>query len=744
MPHFIFCVHNHQPVGNFGHVIEESYTKAYLPFLKAVSRYPSIKLCLHITGYLLDWIEENHGEYIEMLRGMVRSGQVEIMGGAYYEPILAVIPPPDRLGQLRMMSDRLEKLFGKRPRGMWLAERIWEPQLPGFLKDAGIEYVVVDDYHFVKAGLKKEQMAGYYITEDLGESIKVFPGSERLRYIIPFETADKFVENLMWVSTLGSNPVAIFADDGEKFGTWPGTHQWVYKEGWLSKFLETISQNKSLIRPITFSEYLDSHEPLGRVYLPTTSYMEMGEWALPAQASQDFTNLVNEVKTWQDGDKIRRFLQGGFWRNFFAKYPEANWMHKRMLMVSEEVSEIQSVKESEKNRLKSQTLNFKSHLYQAQCNDAYWHGVFGGLYLPHLRTAVYNNLIQAENLLEEKSGKKLIKGQESYEGHMFEEKDFDADTKEEIFVKTPFLNLFFNPHKGGALTELDFRPTATNLSNTLSRWEEGYHYKVRMKSEQGSGDQARSIHDLTGSKEDGLDKYLFFDRYQRVSLLDHFFKKEETLDALRKSVQEEIGDFYKGNYVKKSLEALADESRAKRFKKGASGGQGQENGIQLILKREGKVKGRAITIEKGVLIQGNTIDVNYRINPTSSTQDGGGVNSSEARFGIEFNFLLPCCDGPDGFYDVPGVDIKDQGLGSIGELTGVRQLSLVDQWTKIKVNFILNKAASVWRFPVETVSISEAGFEKVFQGSCVVLLWDISLDGPFETGFRVSVESIKT
>ena len=167
MPNFIFCVHNHQPVGNFGHVIEDSYKDAYLPFLKAVEKQPSIKLSFHITGYLLDWLLQNHSPYIDMLHEMVKKGQVEIMGGGYYEPILAVIPPKDRVGQIRMMSDKLEAVFGKRPRGMWLAERIWEPQLPRYLKEAGMEYVVVDDYHFVKAGMKKEELAGYYITEDI-------------------------------------------------------------------------------------------------------------------------------------------------------------------------------------------------------------------------------------------------------------------------------------------------------------------------------------------------------------------------------------------------------------------------------------------------------------------------------------------------------------------------------------------------------------------------------------------------
>ena len=713
MPNFIFCIHNHQPVGNFEHVIEESYQNAYLPFLRAIEKHPSIKLSFHITGYLLDWLLEHHKEYIEMFREMIQRGQVEMMGGGYYEPILAVIPPQDRIGQIKMMSDRLEELFGKRPRGIWLAERIWEPQLPVYLKEAGIEYVVVDDYHFIKAGLRKEELAGYYITEDMGDPLKIFPGNERLRYIIPFEAVERFIEHVRWASALGPNPAVIFADDGEKFGTWPGTHQWVYNEGWLDRFLNAVTENSDMVKPVTFSEYMDNNDPVGRVYLPTTSYMEMGEWALPAEASETFTNLVNEVKSWPDGERIGRFLQGGFWRNFFAKYPESNWMHKRMLMVSEEVR-------SQDARCKMQPAT--SHLYQAQCNDAYWHGVFGGLYLPHLRTAVYENLIKAENLAEERQkdeSTRLMEKAKTFSPQPLAFtliKDFDADTFNEILVRTQSLNLFFSPHNGGAIVELDYRPKAVNLSNTLSRWEEGYHHRVKIQAQKTNQGEAKSIHDLTLSKEEGLEKYLFFDKYQRLSLVEHFLKKQETLDAFRMSTYEELGDFFHGSY----------EIRGQKEIQGS---------IRLILNRNGRVKDQKVGVEKSILVKGNEIEVKYLVVNL-------GQNLLETKFGVEFNLILPCCDGTAGFYEISSVYIKDKDLGSLGEITHIRQMNLVDQWTKMKLNFSFDKKTSAWRFPVETVSISEAGFEKIFQGSCILFFWDISIDKVFETGFKIKVESI--
>ena len=49
-------LHNHQPVGNFGWVIAETFDRAYLPMLEALERHPSVRLALHYSGPLLSWI----------------------------------------------------------------------------------------------------------------------------------------------------------------------------------------------------------------------------------------------------------------------------------------------------------------------------------------------------------------------------------------------------------------------------------------------------------------------------------------------------------------------------------------------------------------------------------------------------------------------------------------------------------------------------------------------------------------
>ena len=706
MTYFAFCIHNHQPVGNFPHVLEDAYEKSYWPFLKLLSKYPSIRLTLHTSGFLLDWIAENHPGYIELLKTMVSSGQVEIMGGGYYEPVLSIIPECDRLAQIKMMSSRIEAIFGVRPRGFWLAERVWEPALPTTLKDAGVEYLLVDDYHFVKSGIPKDELGGYYITEDQGNTVKVFPGSETLRYMIPFQPLERLKGHLMALKdTLRRGNAAIYGDDGEKFGVWPGTHKWVFDEGWLESFFKMLEGAREWLRPVTLSGLIDLEEPLGRVYLPATSYMEMGEWALPAPSSKAYASLLEDVKSWNEGPRVREFMQGGIWRNFMAKYPEANWMHKRMLMVSRELAVARALRPGDKA-----LFDAGRALYKAQCNDAYWHGVFGGLYLPHLRTAVYENLLTAERLAAPEPAHTVS----------IEKADMDADGNDEVILKTGGINLFFSPRNGGGLYEFDFTSRAVNLLNVLTRWPEGYHYKLENLAKGEASGGAKSIHDVVMAKEKGLDKLLKLDRRRRGSFLEHFIARETSLAEFSANTHAEFADFHYSRF-----ECLIDDASE-----------------SFVLSRWCDVKGVSVFVAKEIRPQGaDGFTVGYRIE--NDIVDERGDTPGEVRLAVELNLLLPCCDGPACLYrfEGPHADEAGIGLGSAGELSGVEGLSLIDKFTGTSLRIDVSTPVTLWRFPLYSVSLSEAGFEKIFQGACLVFILPVSLSAANSTEFSFTVRA---
>ncbi|MCK9420032.1 MAG: DUF1926 domain-containing protein [Nitrospirae bacterium] len=719
---FIFAIHNHQPVGNFDFVAEDAYQKAYLPFIKVLERHPDLKVTLHYTGILYHFFEQHHPEFIEMLKKLVAEGRVEVLSGGFYEPILAVLPDEDKIGQVRALTDYIKRVLGYDAQGLWLAERVWEPHLPKTIAAAGINHVVVDDFHFKMAGLRDDELDGYYLTEEQDGMLRIFPGNELLRYLIPFHPPEETINHLSSFRSTERNRLVTMADDGEKFGVWPGTYHSVYEEGWLERFFTLLEQNSDWLETTTFSEYLTKEPTLGRIYLPTASYMEMGEWSLPTRAMKEYDDALAKAKASPDFAGLRAFIKGGFWRNFLAKYPESNHMHKRMMMVSRKVHDVLNAYGTKSN---AETTRMLDHLYQSQCNDSYWHGVFGGLYLPHLRSAVYEQLIQAEFLADEvlkgrgtkDEGRGIKKKSDSATWLEIEKGDFDMDGSEEVMLNSELMNLFIDPAEGGRITEFDWKPRSFNLTNTLTRRREGYHDKISRASKEKDACGVKTIHDRIVVKEEGLECHLLYDWYKRGSLLDHFLESGVDLSSFMRSEYYEAGDFVLGSYDLK---------------------QKNQGGVaSLALERHGNAAGLAILIRKEISLHqaASEFMVRYEIENLSAEE----LNTS---FGIEFNVSLLAGNAHDRYYNIPGHVLEKRNLASTGETNNVNQVSLVDEWLKLKLTFAFSRSSSLWRAPVETVSQSEAGFERVYQSSMVMPIWRLSLPPgkSWEAEIRVKVE----
>src|SRR5439155_1179034 len=257
--------------------------------------------------------------------------------------------------------------------------------------EAGVAYTVLDDEHFLRAGLKKDELGESYITEDQGLPLVILPGSVKLRYLIPFRDVSASLKELRERHAAGAKLV-VYADDGEKFGAWPGTYQRVHKDGWLEQFFSA----------------------------------------------------------------------------------------------------------------------------SAQGNDVYWHGVFGGIYFPHLRADAYSSLLKAERILSER---RVAAG---------EQRDYDVDGYDEYIFRGNVGAVFVHV-QGGAVIEWDLYPSATNLIDTLARRPEAEHETLRRAEKMGkvlvgkSADAAsKSIHEAVRAKERGLSKLLEYDPARRAFFQDSF------------------------------------------------------------------------------------------------------------------------------------------------------------------------------------------------------------------------------
>jgi alpha-amylase len=702
---FCLVLHNHQPVGNFDHVFDAAYRESYLPFLDLFEPYEALRVSLHTSGPLMEWLDEHHPEYLERLAALVAAGRVEILGGAFYEPILTMIPSRDRQGQIQMYSEWLERRLGGAIRGMWIPERVWEQALTSDVSRAGIQYTVLDDFHFRNAGLSEERLHGYYVTEDDGRTLSIFPGSERLRYLIPFRDPHEIVEHLRQVAAEHPQAVAVFGDDGEKFGTWPGTHKHCYQDGWLRRFFDALSENRQWLQSTTLAEAVDHVPPLGKIYLPDCSYREMTEWSLPVTQQLAYESAVHELEHDQRWPQIKPFVRGGFWRNFKVKYPEANEMYSRMMMVS------RRLEQAERAGAGGEDFHWaRRELYRGQCNCSYWHGAFGGIYLPHLRNAVYNHLIAADNLLD----KALLHGQRN--GHVEATvDDYNFDARQEVCLLNDKLVALLAPAAGGQLYELDVRSICHNALATLNRRPEAYHRKV-LAGPSGDGSDCASIHERVVFKQAGLDRLLRYDRYPRKSLVDHFYDNDIELPAVVAGDALERGDFAGGLYDAK-LRKNSDK-------------------IQVQMTKQGNAWGIPFKITKGVTLESGSsvLEIAYRLE--------GLPPDAELHFAVEFNFAgMP--SGADDRYFRADDGSQLGHLGAELDLYDAASLDLVDEWLGLDVRLDLGAPTMIWTFPVGTVSQSESGIELVHQSVAVLPHWRVRPDaeGRWSVQLRLALET---
>ena len=283
---FVFGLHLHQPIGNFDYVFQQHLEDVYQALLDHLERGGLLPAVLHISGPLLEWLDRHAPAYLDQLGRLASDGRLELLLAGFYEPVLASLPREDRVEQIEWLRDTLRRRLGAEANGLWLTERVWEPELAADLADAGVQYVLVDDRHFLVTGFRSEQLHAPFWTDSGGRRVALFPIDERLRYLIPFRPPEETAAYLRELRAQGHG-LAVLADDAEKFGGWPGTREWVYHRGWLDRFMAVIGElvAQGEVRVSTFAEALQEVPSAGLAYLPTASYREMEAWSLPAPAA---------------------------------------------------------------------------------------------------------------------------------------------------------------------------------------------------------------------------------------------------------------------------------------------------------------------------------------------------------------------------------------------------------------------------------------------------------------------------
>ncbi|HLX34795.1 MAG TPA: alpha-amylase/4-alpha-glucanotransferase domain-containing protein [Candidatus Limnocylindrales bacterium] len=642
-------LHNHQPVGNFGWVFAEVYEKAYEPMVAALERHPRVRVGLHYSGPLLEWLEAERSEFLPRIRTLVARDQVEILGGGLYEPILAALPDRDRVDQLVAMSRRVAGLFGARPRGAWLAERVWEPDVPTATARGEYDWTILDDEHFRRAGVPDAELWGPYITDDQGNALTVFGTEQGLRYRIPFREVEEVVAYLREHADETGERLGTMGDDGEKFGAWPDTFEHCWGKGrWVERFFEALEANADWLTTIRPSDWLADHRPIGRVAIPPSSYAEMNEWS------------------------------GGFWRDFQVRYREINDLHKQMLRTSAKVNRLDPGQPREQAR---------DHLQRGQSNDVYWHGLFGGIYIPHMRAATLGELIAAEDIAD----------RELHVPGRPEVVDLDLDGRPDVRVATAGEVITIDLDEGAGIGSWDIRAARHPLAAVLRRRPEPYHERIRAATAAPEPRQAGAapvtIHDAIRVKEPDLADRLTYDGYERRSALVRVLPADADPASWRAGGGPDLAELVAGRW---SLEQLDPET--------------------VRTSAESVLGSTRIRATKTIRLGGGRLDASLELEVSLAHLAGPAFRG---RVGIEWPTLLLGGGGnPAAWWEIGGRRSAHDGSGAVA---GIDRVGQGNDWLGLAITTRVSPTLDAWWAPIETVSNSEDGFERVYQGSALLL-----------------------
>ena len=685
--------HFNQPVDNFPWVFEDVYNKSYEPLIDNIFKFADIKITLHFSGNLLEWLLKNKPNFIEKLKIMAKRGQIEIIGGGYYEPIFAIIPYRDKIAQMKKLSDLIKKEFELDVKGAWLSERVWEPNYPSFLNDVGLKYVILDDNHFRSTGITEEDTFYSYITEDEGKTLRIFPINEELRYLTPWKPTYMSIDYLKNAANEKGDRCVLLISDAEKMGVWGTTHKICYVEGqghhegdngkpFIPAFLEQI-RNNTWIKSLTLSEYMAKFPAKSLVYLPTASYDKMEEWVLPTEIRKNFKTIRKSLREDEEKKETYQFLRGGFWRYFLIKYPESNNMHKKMIYIRNKLVN------TEENLLNVQNEQLISvilkkiaeawdEIYKAQCNDCYWHGLFGGVYLQFLRFSVYTHLINAEKILDEIN---LLINPKLKSYIYITPIDFLKDSKTEYLIESDIFNVYINPSDGGTIFELDYKPKSYNLLN---------HESKKLATEE-----------------------VLVDRFKKNLLRLRFLNDEVTLEQLQADQYYEFGNFVDENFRVTSTE--------------------KEGKIAIIeMEKIGSIKDpdsndrNPVRITKDIYVEDSEIKVSLRINFNEIPGNEGILNRivKNINMAIDIPFFFNGdttkfqWESKQGDFD----DDKDIKFLEPFQYTG-SHFRAYDESYDLNLDIDIssnNDLIKINKFPIIAYAYTEEGYKEIYQGINVI------------------------
>jgi 4-alpha-glucanotransferase len=501
--HLILGSHNSQAVNLAQSDQDALYEYSYKPLLKLLYNHGHVRFTMYYSGLLIEWLEKHHTEFVDVLTEMVKRRQVELLGGAFFEPILPLIPKTDRIGQIERLTTHIRKCFGRRPRGAWIPESVWDQRIAANLKAGGIEYAFLRDnaFYFGADGVSKNGESGTgvsgsdgspgqvghqpVLTEDQGKTLLLLPLDYDLSQRIFVSSPEEIIDELSKIASDERNddrsprqtPLVSLIFDGNAIGYDPDISR--ERVQWFERFLSLLAENADWIKVGTPQRVLRSYQPRSRRYAPVSSLYGLMAWL-----RREFPELPVD-----QNDRWRSF------RSIMEIYPESGRLYAKMQHTHVLVNQVRGDK--------YRKMTAREELWRGQSHFAYWLNSTGGIYRSGLRKSTYGALIEAEKTTRERGI--FIPS--------LSRVDVDLDGEDEILYQGNELNVYVD-RSGASVFELDYLDRNWNYLDTFRRRPEPFHDEASVAAG--------------------------YDDWQRSAFVDHFLVPGHSMESFAKGERRQV------------------------------------------------------------------------------------------------------------------------------------------------------------------------------------------------------------
>ena len=728
--HLAIVLQFHQPPTASVVSLEESFDEVYCPVLDAVEADERLLLNLHFGGRILEHALAHRSDFLSRIARLWRAGRVELLGGAFYDPVLAAIPERDAVGQLQFTANWLKRHLGQVPTGAWLALRAWDPALPRALGAAQIEWTLLDDAQFMAAGLETDTIHGHYTTERAGHPVSVFPIDRALSLALITGDAESMRARL-GVANLAHQP-----EERLESVALPGER--LVRSGRFTELLRVLVSEYHWLKTIPLARAFQVFPTRGRMYLPTGADPALAEWSRPAATRSDRLELERALRGAGMWDAVEHFVGRVVFENFLVKYGEANRLHKRMLASSASVDRLRAVLAERQRSGKASGSDGKARkvleracdaLWRAQTHTVYWHGGGDdvGIYDPRLRYSTTRQLMVAQRMVERALGDPARAGWSSYRT------DHDADGNAEAVVMTPTLGAVVHAARGGTLWELDLRDRGMPLLTAMSPVEEPYDDTL-VGNEVVLGedeDEHPTLPPMSTEWDRPPNPSLArrrVDRQERGAFQDHFLGSETTLETFNFRQFRQLGDFAVEPW---ELMRIA----------------GPESGTpdgRVLVGRSGVVK----DVDRTLLLR---IEKEYRFDPSKPRMIVAHSITNRSRetasswHGFEWTLGIPSGDPANVVATTFAGEEQFETTLTRGpqDLGWLSWIELKDTEAEVAIVIQLPELLKAWWVPITSVHEGPDGWQEVVQGHTLLLHRALEIWGEDTQSMEIIIDFLR-